>query len=147
VTLAEELAVEPGADLRRLHQELHDSDRVPAAAPARSWLPRAVADFTGRAEVVKRLTTTPDRGDVWVIDGGVAQRAGRQELATIKGFLYLQGRALVGLADCDREEQPDAARRVLERALAKFTRMDIPVRHEVARQLDELRERALAAAC
>ena len=68
------------------------------------------------------------------------------ELATGAGFAYFQGRALVGLADCVRDEQPDAARRYLERALAIFTRMDIPARHEVARQLDELRERPLAAA-
>ena len=68
-TLAEELGVEPGAELRREHRDLLDSDQLPVAALARSWLPRAVADFTGRVEVVKRLTTTPDRGNVWVIDG------------------------------------------------------------------------------
>jgi tetratricopeptide (TPR) repeat protein len=69
VTLAEELAVEPGADLRRLHRELLDTERPPPTPLARSWLPRAVTDFTGRTAVVERLTTTPGCDNVWVIDG------------------------------------------------------------------------------
>ena len=67
-------------------------------------------------------------------------------MAGSAGFAYFQGQALIGLAECARSQHPDAARRYLERALAIFTKMDIPARHDVARQLAELRERPLAAA-
>ena len=68
------------------------------------------------------------------------------ELSTGTGFLYFQGRALVGLADCVRETRPDTARRYLERAHAVFVKMNIPARHDVARRLADLRQQPLATA-
>ncbi|NUT93072.1 MAG: tetratricopeptide repeat protein [Saccharothrix sp.] len=56
VLLAEELGVDPGPELRDLHQRLLRDD--PAPAPARSapsQLPRDIADFTGRRPEVDRL--------------------------------------------------------------------------------------------
>ncbi|WP_341718214.1 BTAD domain-containing putative transcriptional regulator [Micromonospora sp. FIMYZ51] len=73
--IATELGVAPGADLRQLYQELvaHPPQPIgggrqeaPAAGPSATgahrpdrhewdWLPRPVADFVGRAEVVDRM--------------------------------------------------------------------------------------------
>ncbi|BCB85970.1 SARP family transcriptional regulator [Phytohabitans suffuscus] len=61
--LGEELGIEPGPELRRLHRAALKpaAEPVPVAPTARpaasmpSWLPRRVADFTGRADLVARL--------------------------------------------------------------------------------------------
>ncbi|WP_346434204.1 BTAD domain-containing putative transcriptional regulator [Phytohabitans maris] len=61
-TLGEELGIEPGPELRRLHRAAlkpaaEPAPAVPAEAPppVPRWLPRRVADFTGRADLVARL--------------------------------------------------------------------------------------------
>jgi DNA-binding SARP family transcriptional activator/tetratricopeptide (TPR) repeat protein len=59
-TLGEELGIEPGPELRKLHRDLLAPAAEPAPTatggpPVASWLPRRVADFTGRADVVARL--------------------------------------------------------------------------------------------
>jgi DNA-binding SARP family transcriptional activator/Tfp pilus assembly protein PilF len=78
-TLGEELGIEPGPELRRLHRNLLKPAAEPAAAPtggpppAASWLPRRVADFTGRADLVARLLRVArEAGDdpvIQVLDG------------------------------------------------------------------------------
>jgi DNA-binding SARP family transcriptional activator len=96
-----------------------------------------------KVEVLTDLgTTLHAAGD----PGARGYHAQALDLATTMGYANLQARALVGLAECVRHHHPAAARRYLERALDIFVRMDIPTRHEVARQLDDLRERPLAAA-
>ena len=78
--LGDELGIEPGPALRRLHQDLLKpaAELGPAAtslpaAPVASWLPRRVADFTGRADLVARLLRAGrEAGDhpvIQVIDG------------------------------------------------------------------------------
>jgi DNA-binding SARP family transcriptional activator/tetratricopeptide (TPR) repeat protein len=75
--LRDELGIEPGTELQQVQQRLLAGDPPPAAAPAGTrirCLPRTVADFTGRADVVGRLLATVERGDpagpvVAVIDG------------------------------------------------------------------------------
>ncbi|WNV86823.1 BTAD domain-containing putative transcriptional regulator [Umezawaea sp. Da 62-37] len=59
--LAEELGIEPNAELRRLHQSVLAGRTGPA------WLPPAVPDFTGRAAEVEAITSGL-RG-VWTITG------------------------------------------------------------------------------
>ena len=105
--------------------------------------PAEVGNAHLRAEILNELgTTLHAAGD----PGAAGCHAEALELATSSGFVYFQGRALAGLADSVRDEQPHLARRYLEHALAVFTKMDIPARHDIARQLDELRERPLATA-
>lgn len=94
--LVDQLGIEPGVDLQRLHQQVLNRDPKldpprrgePPADPADGgsgagkpkvpvpahWLPRAVADFTGRTEAVRRLIAAVERADptapvVQVIDG------------------------------------------------------------------------------
>lgn len=78
-TLRDELGIEPAAALRDLHRRLltgEDCAAVRPAAPAAPvrCLPRAVADFTGRADAVRRLLRAAHAADpsapvVQVIDG------------------------------------------------------------------------------
>ncbi|MGN9908002.1 AfsR/SARP family transcriptional regulator [Phytohabitans sp. LJ34] len=78
--LGEELGIEPGPALRRLHRDLLKPAVEPGPAvttqppaPVASWLPRRVADFTGRADLVARLLGAGrEAGDhpvIQVIDG------------------------------------------------------------------------------
>jgi DNA-binding SARP family transcriptional activator/tetratricopeptide (TPR) repeat protein len=78
--LGQELGIEPGPALRGLHRDLLKpaAEPGPAAtrrppAPVASWLPRRVADFTGRADLVARLLRAGrEAGDhpvIQVIDG------------------------------------------------------------------------------
>ncbi|KJK33284.1 hypothetical protein UK23_46765 [Lentzea aerocolonigenes] len=53
VLLADELGTDPGSDLRELHARLLRGDEP---RPALNTLPRDVADFTGRAAEMERLT-------------------------------------------------------------------------------------------
>ncbi|MFF0722537.1 BTAD domain-containing putative transcriptional regulator [Micromonospora sp. NPDC003816] len=57
------------------------------------------------------------------------------QVATRIGHPYEQGRALMGLADQLWADDPVAARRHAERALAIFRRMGVPERFEVERRL------------
>ena len=129
-TLAEELAVEPGADLRRLHQELLDSDRLPVSALARSWLPRAVADFTGRADVVRRLMAAPDHGNVWVIDGmaGIGKTTLAVHVAQAAATAYPDAQLFIDLRGHDEGEPitPSAALATLLRQLGVPSRLVPP---------------------
>jgi DNA-binding SARP family transcriptional activator/tetratricopeptide (TPR) repeat protein len=78
--LGEELGIEPGPELRRLHRAALKPAPEPVpvapvgpAAQVPSWLPRRVADFTGRAHLVARLLSAGrESGEhpvIQVIDG------------------------------------------------------------------------------
>jgi DNA-binding SARP family transcriptional activator len=77
--LAEELGIEPGAELVELHRRILNGDvtlllsQAPRSAGRRipRCLPRDVADFAGRAETVQRLVATlrAERQVVLAIDG------------------------------------------------------------------------------
>ncbi|WP_433264863.1 BTAD domain-containing putative transcriptional regulator [Micromonospora vinacea] len=75
-TYAEELGIEPGAELQELHQRVLAGDLALAGRPAgpagavRS-LPRAIGDFIGRQETVARLVKEieEDGSRIQVVDG------------------------------------------------------------------------------
>ncbi|MFD0583166.1 AfsR/SARP family transcriptional regulator [Dactylosporangium darangshiense] len=77
--LAEELGIEPGADLVELHRRIlnGDAELLLPQAPrtlgrrAARCLPRDVADFAGRAELVRRLVDAlrDERPEIIAIDG------------------------------------------------------------------------------
>lgn len=84
--LADQLGIEPGPRLRETHRKILTGEAEAAEPiaprpgqpmplrPAPRCLPRAIADFTGHAEVVARLLADikgadPDRPSVHVIDG------------------------------------------------------------------------------
>jgi DNA-binding SARP family transcriptional activator/tetratricopeptide (TPR) repeat protein len=59
---------------------------------------------------------------------------------------YEQGRACTGLGGCSVDADPERARQLWEEALAIFTRMGVPDRHDVQRRLDALRHHRAAPA-
>ncbi|MEO3742442.1 BTAD domain-containing putative transcriptional regulator [Plantactinospora sp. B5E13] len=75
--LSDELGLEPGRQLRELHQQILTDEVVPPGAPATPLttlatvrprppvhhLPRAVGDFTGHEETVRRLLAAAGHGD------------------------------------------------------------------------------------
>lgn len=72
---ADELGIEPGVELQKLHQRVLAGDLVtigprPSTTPVRG-LPRAISDFTGRQEIVANLFQRVREGDtqVQLIDG------------------------------------------------------------------------------
>ncbi|SES12480.1 AfsR/SARP family transcriptional regulator [Lentzea albida] len=69
--LADELGIDPNAELRALHMEVlaGSSAPVPAVQSGPSWLPPAVGDFSGRADEVARLTAGLRAGGTWTITG------------------------------------------------------------------------------
>ncbi|MBG6069147.1 AfsR/SARP family transcriptional regulator [Micromonospora ureilytica] len=74
-TYADELGIEPGAELQELHQRVLAGDLALAGrearptAPVRS-LPRAIGDFTGRQQTLARLVKEVEAGArIQLIDG------------------------------------------------------------------------------
>ncbi|MEV5207381.1 BTAD domain-containing putative transcriptional regulator [Micromonospora sp. NPDC053740] len=74
-TYADELGIEPGAELQELHQRVLAGDLALAgrearpSAPVRS-LPRAIGDFTGRQQTMARLVKEVEAGArIQLIDG------------------------------------------------------------------------------
>ncbi|WP_410591470.1 BTAD domain-containing putative transcriptional regulator [Amycolatopsis sp. lyj-23] len=69
--LADELGVEPGEDLRRLHAELLAADTSPAGHTVPRQLPFDVAGFTGRGPELAELDRLPPGGasGIVVIEG------------------------------------------------------------------------------
>ncbi|RLP90111.1 AfsR/SARP family transcriptional regulator, partial [Micromonospora sp. BL4] len=72
---ADELGIEPGAELQKLHQRVLAGDLALAGretrsvAPVRS-LPRAIGDFTGRQETLARLMKeVQDGARIQLVDG------------------------------------------------------------------------------
>ncbi|MEU8421659.1 BTAD domain-containing putative transcriptional regulator [Micromonospora sp. NPDC048835] len=75
-TYADELGIEPGAELQELHQRVLAGDLALAGRPARPAgpvraLPRAIGDFIGRQETVARLVKEieEDGTRIQVVDG------------------------------------------------------------------------------
>ncbi|WP_086665859.1 AfsR/SARP family transcriptional regulator [Lentzea kentuckyensis] len=68
--LADELGIDPNAELRALHMEVLAGSSAPVAVQSGpSWLPPAVGDFSGRATEVARLTAGLRAGGTWTITG------------------------------------------------------------------------------
>ncbi|GAA3653391.1 DNA-binding SARP family transcriptional activator [Lentzea atacamensis] len=68
--LADELGIDPNAELRALHMEVLAGSSAPVAVQAGpSWLPPAVGDFSGRTDEVVRLTAGLRAGGTWTITG------------------------------------------------------------------------------
>ncbi|MEH1165697.1 BTAD domain-containing putative transcriptional regulator [Micromonospora sp. CPCC 205539] len=94
---AEELGIEPGAELQELHQRVLAGDlaltgrETRSIAPVRS-LPRAIGDFTGRQETVARLVKEieEDGARIQLIDGmaGSGKTTLAVHLATALGERY-----------------------------------------------------------
>ncbi len=80
--LADELGVDPGDEIRALHERILRGDAglaAPAVRPrGRNTLPRDVGDFTGREpELARLLDTAANPTAVWAVDGppGVGKSA------------------------------------------------------------------------
>ncbi|MEU3647080.1 BTAD domain-containing putative transcriptional regulator [Lentzea sp. NPDC034063] len=68
--LADELGIDPNAELRALHMEVLAGSSAPVAVQSGpSWLPPAVGDFSGRSDEVVRLTAGLRAGGTWTITG------------------------------------------------------------------------------
>jgi DNA-binding SARP family transcriptional activator/tetratricopeptide (TPR) repeat protein len=79
--LVDELGIEPGVELQRVHRAALNRDAVepageqvadPGAAPT-CWLPRPITDFTGRADLVARIVASAQDAEdppvVQLLDG------------------------------------------------------------------------------
>jgi DNA-binding SARP family transcriptional activator/tetratricopeptide (TPR) repeat protein len=108
--LRAELGIEPGRDLRDLHQRIlagaePGSGSGPAGAPARiRCLPRTIADFTGRADTVRRLVKTIEQGEpagpvVAVVDGmaGSGKTTLALHVASLVGAAYPDAHLFIDL--------------------------------------------------
>ncbi|MCU7727225.1 tetratricopeptide repeat protein [Actinoplanes sp. KI2] len=117
--LAGELGIEPGHELRELHQRILGDTLPPAeaaAGPVRC-LPRTVGDFTGRAEIVARLLATIDGPGpaIAVIDGmaGSGKTTLALHLAALVGDRYPDAHLFVDLHGHSAEQPLDPAAALL----------------------------------
>lgn len=137
--LAGELGIEPGPRLRETHRQILVGAAGPvvdraaaepgppvAARPAPRCLPRAIADFTGHAEVVAQLRgdiagADPDRPAVHAIDGmaGSGKTTLAVHVATALGASYPDAHLFVDLHGHSEQSPltPDAALATLLRQL------------------------------
>jgi tetratricopeptide (TPR) repeat protein len=157
-TLVQELGVDPGAELQRLHQRILAADPGlapgPADPPARSLTPRPIQlpadipDFTGRHRQTDRLTrvlsAAPDQAGprVWVITGtgGVGKTALAVHTAHRLAPEFPDGQLYLNLSGATTPLEPAGA-------LARFLR-DLGVgATEIPADLDEraARYRSLVA--
>ncbi|WP_328462931.1 tetratricopeptide repeat protein [Actinoplanes sp. NBC_00393] len=124
-TLVEELGIEPGKELQELHLEIL-SGQTPAsrrpAVPVRC-LPRTVRDFTGRADLLKRLVDETAESGVLVVDGmaGSGKTTLALHLASLVGEQYPDAHLFVDLQAHSEEEplEPADALLVLLRQLGQ----------------------------
>jgi DNA-binding SARP family transcriptional activator/tetratricopeptide (TPR) repeat protein len=123
--LADDLGLDPSAELQALHQRMLRADpalnahgavtAVPAAVPtaAPNHLPRAISDFTGRTAAVDKVLAlaAADATDVLLIDGMAG--AGKTTLAVRVGHLladrYPAGRLYVDLHGHSEREPVEPA--------------------------------------
>ncbi|WP_030619983.1 AfsR/SARP family transcriptional regulator [Streptomyces fulvoviolaceus] len=132
--LAEELGIDPGPELNRLHEAVLRADpallparstAAPSASPARpvSVLPPAIGDFTGReeelAEVVDGLTGPREATSLVVISGpaGVGKSALAVQAAHRAAAEYPDGRLYAELHGFSEPVPPDEVLGRLLRAL------------------------------
>ncbi|WP_434440267.1 BTAD domain-containing putative transcriptional regulator [Lentzea sp. E54] len=134
--LADDLGVDPGDELRTLHQRILRSDPAlssatpaptapvtPAPAKAPDSLPFDLPDFTGRAEeLAKLLGTATDRGGIIAIDGmaGVGKTALAVRAGHSLASRFPDGRLFVdlhGFTPSRAPVQPHAALGVLMRSI------------------------------
>ncbi|WP_309113106.1 BTAD domain-containing putative transcriptional regulator [Saccharothrix sp.] len=80
VSLREELGLEPGHELRRLHEAILRGDEPHPAVPTPHELPPDVRGFTGRVEALRRLEELLRSGGTVVVVTGTAG-AGKSALA------------------------------------------------------------------
>ncbi|WP_143174027.1 AfsR/SARP family transcriptional regulator [Streptoalloteichus hindustanus] len=113
----EQLGVEPGPELRRLHEEiLRDEEPARPAVPAppvrRDDLPRDVPDFTGRERELARLAADVEAADdalrVWCVDGrpGVGKTALAVRAARRLAARYPDGQLFVELHGSSSDQRP-----------------------------------------
>ncbi|MFB9908706.1 AfsR/SARP family transcriptional regulator [Allokutzneria oryzae] len=134
--VTEELGIEPGPDLQRLHLDIlegrpgaggyrdyggeahHGNDRS-----TRNYLPRDVHDFTGRERELRRLTESTQDGSgalrVWWLDGptGVGKTALAIRAAHRLSERYPDGQLFVELHGQSADHSPAAPEVVLDTLL------------------------------
>ena len=129
--LREELGIDPGPELKSLRQQLLTGtlpaadrpDTVAARADPIRCLPRTVADFTGRADIVDRLLKAIDTTGpaIAVIDGmaGSGKTTLTLHLATLVGDRYPDAHLFVDLHGHSAEQplEPAIALLILLREL------------------------------
>jgi len=121
--LAEELGVEPGPELARVHQQVLHADPALDPAPARApcTLPYDLPDFAGRAADLGRLRATADAVVITAIDGMAG--IGKTALAVHAAY-RLAPRYPDGQFFCDLHAHTPGARPVeSELALERLLRM------------------------
>jgi DNA-binding SARP family transcriptional activator/tetratricopeptide (TPR) repeat protein len=121
--LADQMGLDPSAELRRLHERVLRQDTTVMVASA-AWrrfagLPRDISDFTGREELVARLLAAVPQSPILTLDGmpGVGKTALAVHLAHRLASGYPDGQLHVDLRGFSAE-RPVAP---LE-ALARFLR-------------------------
>ena len=121
--LADELGVDPNAELRALHQAVLGGSTGPVGVPQRpepAWTPRcelppAVADLAGRTEEVVRLTHSlraeRDPRRVWMITGpgGVGKTSLAVHVAHLVRSCYPDGQLYLDLRAQGRPVEPSEA--------------------------------------
>ncbi|MFI7017148.1 BTAD domain-containing putative transcriptional regulator [Streptomyces sp. NPDC050164] len=126
--LAEELGVDPGPELRSLHQQILRGSpaRAPGTGPpvVPAELPHDVAGFSGRAEATARLSTLLDTSAgepamISVISGaaGVGKTALAMHVAHRVRDRFPDGQLYVDLRGYDHESAPVAPREALGQLL------------------------------
>jgi DNA-binding SARP family transcriptional activator/tetratricopeptide (TPR) repeat protein len=120
--LQDELGIDPGPDLRDLHQRILTGEVASAASHVRApvapvrCLPRTVGDFTGRAAIVDRLVRAIEQADaggplIHLIDGmaGSGKTTLALHVANTVGDRYPDAQIFVDLHGHSRREPVEPA--------------------------------------